>query len=143
MDNAKNGFIFFSLGSNVRSDELDESTLNVLLDTFRQMPELILWKFETNFKTTLPQNVVIRKWLSQNDILGHPNIKLFISHGGALSTHETMYHGVPVLVMPFFMDQFVNAKMVVKKGIGLELNIQQITVDSLFSTARELIDNPQ
>lgn len=37
---------------------------------------------------------------------GHPKTKLFMSHGGLLSSQETTWHGVPTLIIPFFADQF-------------------------------------
>lgn len=41
--------------------------------------------------------------------LAHPNTKLFITHGGLLSTTETTYHGVLILAVPVFADQEMNA----------------------------------
>lgn len=48
----------------------------------------------------------------------HPNVVLFITHGGLLSTTETLHFGVPIIGIPLFADQFINIKRAVKKGFG-------------------------
>lgn len=50
---------------------------------------------------------MVRKWMPQNDILAHKNVVLFISHGGLFGTSEALFHGVPLLLIPFFGDQVI------------------------------------
>lgn len=53
---------------------------------------------------------LISIFLFKNKILhvsGHKNTKLFITHSGLLSTQESVYHGVPMLGIPIFADQFI------------------------------------
>lgn len=61
--------IVFSLGSNVRSDKLDASLQEALFQAFRKLSQTVIWKFESDVKD-IPKNVILRKWLPQNDILG-------------------------------------------------------------------------
>ncbi|XP_077294108.1 UDP-glycosyltransferase UGT5-like [Arctopsyche grandis] len=44
----------------------------------------------------------------------HSNVKLFISHGGLLSFTEAIHFGVPLLIIPIFCDQNINAKAIEK-----------------------------
>ncbi|XP_069938134.1 UDP-glycosyltransferase UGT5-like [Cherax quadricarinatus] len=79
----------------------------------------------------LPPNVRLGKWLPQQDILGDPRLRLFITHGGLLSTLESMYHGVAVLGMPVFADQYSNMNTAQRDGWGRVLLWQQLTFDNL------------
>ena len=47
-----------------------------------------------------PQNVMLSKWLPQQDILGHPNLRVFVSHGGQSSCQESLCHQKPMVRYP-------------------------------------------
>ena len=70
LDEAKEGFIFFSLGSNLHSDSLPKQKRQEILDAFSELRQRVVWKFESDNLEGLPPNVKIGKWLPQSDILG-------------------------------------------------------------------------
>jgi hypothetical protein len=83
----------------------------------------------------------MHSWLPQNDILGNPRTRLFITHCGSNSQYEALYHGVPMLGIPMFAEQGWNCMRAKNKGIGLCLDLQQFTADELYDTVQELINN--
>lgn len=70
VESAKNGVVYFSLGSNVKSVNIPERIRSLLMQTFAELPYTVLWKFEQQELAGKPKNVIIRKWLPQQDILG-------------------------------------------------------------------------
>lgn len=54
-------------------------------------------------------NILVRPWLPQQDLLGHPAVKVFLTHGGIHSIYEGLWHGKPMVVMPLAVDQFGEA----------------------------------
>lgn len=79
LDKSKNGVIYFSLGSNVKSTLLHYSCRKAFLDAFKELPFTILWKWEDEFLPDKPENVHIMKWMPQQDILGKYDI-LFLKN---------------------------------------------------------------
>ncbi|KAK7865280.1 hypothetical protein R5R35_012576 [Gryllus longicercus] len=141
LDEAKEGAILFSLGSNLRSEKLTPEKRKVLMDAFAELPQKVLWKFEADSLPGQPKNVKISKWLPQSDILAHPNVKVFISHSGLLSTHEAIYRGVPVIGIPFFGDQPVNIQKLVSRGVAIQLNFKELTKESLLKAIRTILND--
>jgi hypothetical protein len=45
-------------------------------------------------------------------------VRLFVTHGGLNSTYEGVTAGLPLVVLPYFADQPINAMHVVNKGLG-------------------------
>lgn len=39
-------------------------------------------------------------------LLGHPNLKTFVTHGGLNSIQEATFYGLPMIVMPLFAGIF-------------------------------------
>ena len=70
LDEAADGVIYFSLGSNLQSHLMPETKRNAFLGAFSKLKQRVLWNWEID---TLPgqlSNVKFRKWLPQTDILG-------------------------------------------------------------------------
>ncbi|XP_049779368.1 UDP-glycosyltransferase UGT5-like [Schistocerca cancellata] len=142
LDGAEEGFIFFSLGSNIKSSNLPETMRNNLMKAFAQIPQRVLWKFELDNLPGKPDNVMISKWLPQRDILAHRNIRLFFTHGGLLSFSEAAYFGVPLLAMPVFGDQRYNVAKMTSAGVGEKIEFGELTTDSVLRAIRHVIENP-
>lgn len=144
VDSAKEGVILFSLGTNVRSDLLGKERIIEILNAMRQFPQYqFLWKFESDsMPVEVPKNVYIRKWMPQNDLLAHPNLKLFITHSGLLSTQEAIWHGVPIIGFPVFADQNQNINYCVKMGVAKKLSIAEIKSNDLVEAIRQLMTDP-
>lgn len=113
------GFIFVSMGSSVKAANMPETLRQLLVNTFAKLPYRVLWKYESSMnQKDLPPNVKIARWLPQQDLLGHKKLKAFITHGGLLSMYETVYHGVPAVVMPVFCDHDSNSEKAKADGYG-------------------------
>lgn len=70
MDNAEHGIIYFSLGSNVRSNFLKIETQRQILKVFENLDELVLWKWDGEDLENIPENVILSKWFPQHSVLG-------------------------------------------------------------------------
>lgn len=71
----------------------------------------------------------------------HPNIKLFICHGGISGVYEAVDAGVPVLGFPVFFDQPRNLKNLVDAGMAISLDLLSVSKDTFISSVTELINN--
>ncbi|XP_049795743.1 UDP-glucosyltransferase 2-like [Schistocerca nitens] len=142
LDSAEEGAIFMSLGTNIRSDKLGEASRRAFLEAFQELPQKVLWKWESDSLPNQPSNVKIIKWAPQNDILAHPNVKVFISHGGMLSTMEAVYHGVPIVGVPFMADQYPNLRRNVARGTAVELDTLRLTKESVLEALNKVLNDP-
>ncbi|KAH8359715.1 hypothetical protein KR093_008468, partial [Drosophila rubida] len=142
IETARDGVIYFSLGSNVKCKDLPQETRDTLLKVFGGLKQRVLWKFEDDKMPNKPDNVMLGKWFPQPDILAHKNVKLFISHGGLLSSIESVYFGKPILGLPVFYDQFMNVKRAEHMGFGLGLDLMNLKQAELEKTINTLLTTP-
>ncbi|KAJ8709290.1 hypothetical protein PYW07_009116 [Mythimna separata] len=140
MDNAKDGVIYFSMGTILRSKDLPKEVKISLLKMFGSLKQTVLWKFE-EVLPNLPKNVHILQWAPQQAILAHPNLAVFITHGGLLSTTESIHYGVPIIAIPVFGDQFLNVERSVNKGFALKVDLAYTMADELKKKIVEITSN--
>jgi glucuronosyltransferase len=141
IDGAEHGVIFFSLGSNMKSSLLSSDKLKAILNVFGRLKQRVLFKWETDKLPGSPENVMPLKWMPQDDILAHNKVKLFITHGGKGSLVESKFHGVPVIVIPIFADQAMNAAAVVEDGWGLQVDYADLSEEKLGGAITEILGN--
>ncbi|XP_018563300.1 UDP-glucuronosyltransferase 2B33-like [Anoplophora glabripennis] len=142
LDNATEGVLFFSMGSVLKSTDCPEEKLKIIIKVFSKLKQKVLWKYEDDLPEK-PENVKIVSWLPQQDVLGHPNVIAFISHGGLLGKIEAVYHGVPMLGLPVFWDQMKNCRESFRHGIALTIPFRQLTEENFYRALNELINNPK
>ncbi|XP_073834860.1 UDP-glycosyltransferase UGT4-like isoform X1 [Musca autumnalis] len=143
MDNAKNGVIYFSLGTNVQGSNLSPDKAKMIFNVLSQLPYTVLMKWGDKDFPGQANNIIYKSWLPQDDILAHPKVKLFITHGGQGSVVESQYHGVPMVGIPFFGDQHSNMANVRNSGFGLSLKYATLTEEDLRETVLEVLNNPK
>jgi UDP:flavonoid glycosyltransferase YjiC (YdhE family) len=71
-----------------------------------------------NLPGSAKHRIELSDWLPQFSMLQHPAVGLFITHAGAESIHESIFSGVPMILIPGFADQAGNAFRVQELGIG-------------------------
>jgi MGT family glycosyltransferase len=76
-----------------------------------------------------PANFVVKPWVPQLDVLRHASV--FVSHGGMNSVSESLYNGVPLIVVPQMSEQELVGRQVEKLGAGVCLAAKEATADRL------------
>ncbi|XP_046947405.1 UDP-glucuronosyltransferase 2A1 isoform X5 [Lynx rufus] len=102
----------------------------------------VLWRYKGKKPATLGANTRLYDWIPQNDLLGHPKTKAFITHGGTNGIYEAIYHGVPMVGVPMFADQPDNIAHMKAKGAAVEVNINTMTSGDLLNALRTVINEP-
>ncbi|VDM47219.1 unnamed protein product [Toxocara canis] len=134
MDAAVGGAVLLSFGSIAQSSKMTPAMKKAFVEAFRSFPKIqFIWKYEIDddIAEDIP-NVMKRKWIPQNDLLGHPNMRAFVSHGGMNSLTESVRAGVPIVCIPLFGDQMRNAKMVEKRGVAVVLEKHNLTANAIL-----------
>ncbi|XP_015838653.2 UDP-glycosyltransferase UGT5-like [Tribolium castaneum] len=142
LDEAKEGVIYFSMGSFLKSTQQSPEKHEIFLKTFSKLKLKVLWKWESDRLANQSRNIRIEKWVLQQSVLEHPNVRLFITHGGLLSISEAVHSGIPMLVVPVFGDQKINSRHVADQGMGLWLEYHDVTESTLTKKINEILYNP-
>lgn len=134
--------IYISLGTILKGAE---EFFRACVDAFRNENGTVVLSVGRNFDIAklgkLPENFLVKNHIPQIAVLKQAS--LFITHGGLNSISEAMFHGIPMLVIPFVSDQPVNGRQVEKLGLGKVLAPKVITADKLKETAMAVMEDHQ
>jgi MGT family glycosyltransferase len=90
----------------------------------------------------LPENALLYPYVPQLDIL--PYTDVFLNHGGSNSIMESLYYGVPVIMLPISLEQrcFASRTQALKLGMMIE-NVKLLTAHTLRMMAAKLNDDAE
>jgi len=143
MDGATEGVLYVSFGSVLQGSQVPKDKKAALLKAFSGLKEKVLMKWESDHIEGMPDNMLVRSFLPQQDLLGHPNLKAFVTHAGYLSFEESLCHQVPMVATPICYDQFANAKEIEDLGIGKVINFTDITEENISQALDQVLHEPK
>lgn len=68
LDDAKEGVVYFSFGSNIQPSKLEKEKLDAIIKSLSKIKQKVLWKFDADLPNK-PKNVRLEKWLPQKGVL--------------------------------------------------------------------------
>nr|XP_046249659.1 UDP-glucuronosyltransferase 2C1-like [Scatophagus argus]XP_046249660.1 UDP-glucuronosyltransferase 2C1-like [Scatophagus argus] len=118
------GVIIMTLGTLV--GKLPQDIAEEIAAAFAQLPQKVVWRYMGQRPDNLGNNTLLVNWLPQNDLLGHPKTRVFVTHGGTNGVQEAIYHGVAVVGLPLFFDQPENLARIRAKGGAVIVDIAML-----------------
>ncbi|MEV4616777.1 glycosyltransferase [Kitasatospora sp. NPDC049258] len=128
---AQSSVVYMGFGTITR---LTREQVAALVEVARRLEgrHQVLWKLPVEQqhllppREELPGNLRIEGWVpSQLDVLAHPKVEVFFTHGGGNGFHEGVYFGKPLVVRPLWVDCFDQAVRGRDFGISLTLDRPQ------------------
>ena len=89
----------------------------------------------------IPANCSVLPFVPQLEVLSHAD--LFISHGGMNSINESLYYGVPLVIVPQQFEQAYNGRRMKKEKVALLLNRNTVTEKKLLAVVNQVLDDSE
>ncbi len=134
-ERAGRALIYLSLGSLGSADlELMQRLVSLLADTPHRY---IVSAGPRHDEYTLAENMIGAEFLPQTSVL--PHVDGVITHGGNNTVTESMWFGLPMVVLPIFWDQHDNAQRVDECGYGIRLPTYALTAEALSGALERVL----
>ena len=127
--------VYLSLGS---LGSADVELMRRLVDVLGRSPHrFIVSKGPQHTEFELADNMWGAEYLPQPAIL--PHVDLVITHAGNNTTTECFHHGLPMIALPLFWDQYDNAQRVHETGHGLRLPTYSFIDEELLGAVEQML----
>ncbi|CAH1402292.1 unnamed protein product [Nezara viridula] len=141
LNESVDGVIYFSWGSHYKTENMRPHELTAFMSAFGKLKQRVLMKVDEDTMPGKPDNVRLAKWVPQASILGHPNVRAFVSHGGLHGILEGTYHGVPIVGTPLFADQKSNVRFCEQAGYCIYIDLDTVNEEILLGAINKIMTN--
>ncbi|NMS91118.1 glycosyl transferase [Clostridioides difficile] len=136
----KNNLIYISLGTVVnKAMSFYKKCINAFKDENVTVIMSVGNSINISDFSEIPNNFYIYPFVPQLEILEKSNV--FITHGGLNSVMESLYFGVPMVVIPFMSDQPSNAQQIELLNLGKKISHKHITSDILKDSTLAVLND--
>ncbi|KAE9547779.1 hypothetical protein FO519_009009 [Halicephalobus sp. NKZ332] len=130
--------VYFSMSTFSNDGQLPVNLIKEFTATFKGFPKIgFIWRLKEDLVDAPPNNVAFTEWIDQRSLLGHPKVKLLITHCGMNSALEAFHSGVPVIGIPTTGDQFSVAERIKRLKTGIVLDLHSINEIQLSHSIRK------
>ncbi|VDK50981.1 unnamed protein product [Cylicostephanus goldi] len=137
-------FILVSFGSLAQAQYMSNEIARKLIYAFAQSPFKVIWATNSypeqltwTKNMTIPENIVLIRWVPVKEMLAHPNLQYLISHGGINTINELLLFGVPMIGVYLQGDQGSNVRRLADLGVCKMISMLRIWQDELPIVMRE------
>ena len=137
--------VFCALGSLVATKAAPQASrfFQMFLDAIKERPTLqavaAIGSYLKPEEFDCPANAVLVSHAPQIELL--KRCAVMVGHGGFSSVKESIYMGVPMLLVPFYYDEPGNAARVVYHKIGLRLQMEEVSAGALGAGIDRLLED--
>jgi MGT family glycosyltransferase len=131
--------VYVSLGSMIQSPSFFRTCIEGLSGIDAWIVMAIGSKVTREELGDTPENFILRNEVPQMQILTRSD--LFVSHAGANSLHESLYHSVPMVLVPHADDAFLNSIAACEAGAAVSLDLTLLSPHTLRLAANEILRN--
>lgn len=135
--------LLLSLGSSHTPDQAAflRSCIEALADSPWHVVATLGHRIQLDELGPLPGNVEVHQWLRHPEVLRHASA--FITHAGMGSLMEALFFGVPVVLVPYQIDQRVIAAQAADLDLGRVLHREATTPAALRAMVHEVTTSPR
>ncbi|GMT13985.1 hypothetical protein PFISCL1PPCAC_5282, partial [Pristionchus fissidentatus] len=139
--------VVVSFGTVARAFLMPIEMKRALAQAFARFPNTtFIWKYERpeekdEFARGV-ENLELREWLPQNDLLADDRVQGFLTHAGKGSFFEAAARGKSCLLVPLFGDQFRNAATLDDVGFGHSMDKKDLmNAESIEKAVRTMLED--
>ncbi|MGE8431078.1 glycosyltransferase [Chryseobacterium joostei] len=139
LKSATNKKILVSIGTTFDHDH-KKAFFQKVVDAFKDEDLTVVVVSDPQLFDQWPDNFMVYQQVPQLDLL--PHLDGVVCHGGHNTVSETLFNGIPLVVIPIAYDQSHVAGRVVRTEAGERLNFNRFKANHLREAVQQILNNP-